>query len=552
MERLFLPKTFTVYKRKGYSWDQFRTDSISGIIVGVLALPLAIAFAIASGVSPEKGLITAVVAGFIISFLGGSRVQIGGPTGAFVVIVAGIVNQYGIEGLLISTMLAGVFLIAFGLLRLGNLIRFLPYPLVVGFTSGIALIIFSTQVKDFLGLETGELPSEFIDKWIVYFRSLDTVNYWAVSMSVLTVLIMVFSRRVTRKIPGAFMAIVLLTLVAVVTDAPVDTIESVYGKVSAKISLVSFSGFSFRDISLYITPALTIAMLGAIESLMSAMVSDGMISSTHRPNTELIAQGLANIGSAFFGGIPATGALARTVTNVRNGGRTPIAGIVHAITLLVIMLFLGKYAGLIPMSVLAGILVVVAYNMSEWRSFVRIIRDSGPDVVVLLVTFLLTVLFDLTLAIEVGMVLAALLFMQRMSRLSNIYPLDEDRELAENYTQLPKGLTVYEINGPFFFGAARQFTEVIREVGIQSKVMILRMRHVPFIDATGIRNLRDVLSDLNGKGVVLILSGVQPEVRSALLKAGLEKQISEENICPDFEVALKKAYTVFGQESQVG
>jgi SulP family sulfate permease len=548
MEKIFLPKTFSVYKRKGYTADQFRADTISGIIVGVLALPLAIAFAIASGVSPEKGLITAVVAGFIISFLGGSRVQIGGPTGAFVVIVVGIVHQYGIEGLLISTVLAGIFLIGFGLLKLGNLIKFFPYSLVVGFTSGIAVIIFTSQIKDFLGLETGVLPTEFLGKWKTYFSVLYTINIWSLLFSASTVLIMVFSKRITRRIPGAFIAIILLTTISALFTPPVATIESVYGTISGRIGPVSLPSIHLSDISMYIAPALTIAMLGAIESLLSAVVSDGMISSVHRSNTELIAQGIANIASALVGGIPATGAIARTATNVRNGGRTPLAGMVHAATLLLIMLFLGRYAGLIPLSVLAGILVVVAYNMSEWRSFIRVVRDAGADLAILLVTFFLTVFFDLTIAIEVGMVLAALLFMQRMSKLSNIYPIDEDQDLAENYSNLPDGLTVYEINGPFFFGAARQFTEVIREVGIRSKVIILRMRHVPFMDSTGLRNFREVIGDLNSKGVTLILSGVQPEVLTALFKSDVDKIIPGDHICPNFDIALEKAYKAMGIE----
>lgn len=541
MERVFLPKTFTVYKRKGYTKDQFRSDVISGVIVGVLALPLAIAFAIASGVSPEKGLITAVVAGFIISFLGGSRVQIGGPTGAFVVIVVGIVHQYGYEGLIISTILAGIFLIGFGLMKLGNLIKFFPYPLIVGFTSGIGLIIFTTQVKDFLGLTTGPLPSDFIGKWKIFFESIRSINAWSLAFGLSTVIIMGFSRKFTKKIPGAFIAIILMTLAATLLKAPIDTIESVYGSIPTRIWPGTLPDFDFSSLSHYIAPALTIAMLGAIESLLSAVVSDGMISSTHRSNTELIAQGIANVVTGFFGGIPATGAIARTATNVRNGGRTPVAGMVHALTLLIIMLFFGRFAGLIPLPALAGILIVVSYNMSEWRSFARVMKDSGPDVVVLLVTFFLTVFFDLTIAIEVGIVLSALLFMQRMSKMSNIYPMDEDQELAENYADLPKGLTVYEINGPFFFGAARQFTETIREVGIKSKVIILRMRHVPLMDATGLRNFRDVISDLNQKGVVLILSGVQPEVHSTLIKADIHETIPEDHICSQFDIAMEKA-----------
>ncbi|MBE0674289.1 MAG: STAS domain-containing protein [Bacteroidales bacterium] len=541
MEPLFLPKTFSLLKVKAYTRSQVQKDILSGIIVGVLALPLAIAFAIASGVTPEKGLITAVVAGFIISFLGGSRIQIGGPTGAFVIIVFGVVQTYGIEGLIISTIMAGVILLAFGLLRLGTLIRFIPIPLVVGFTSGIAVIIFSSQVNDFLGMELADVPSEFGGKWTLYFRSLDSINYQALAIAAVTVLLGVYSKKITNKVPGAFIAIILTTLAVEFLDLPVQTIESVFGEIPRSFAFADFSGFRLGNLVNYIQPAMTIAMLGAIESLLSAVVADGMIGSRHRSNTELIAQGIANIASGLFGGIPATGAIARTATNAKNGGRTPIAGMVHAVTLLLIMLFFGEYAARIPMACLAGILMVVAYNMSEWRSFISIMRGSKYDVVVLLVTFFLTVLADLTVAIQVGMILAALLFMERMSKLSEVTMIEGEKEGIEDYSSLPKGITVYEINGPFFFGAANRYKEVLKEAGIKSEMLILRMRNVPFIDATGMHNFLEVLKTLRDYKVEVVLSGVRPEVEKELLAAGVEQYIPREHICAVFDLAKKQA-----------
>jgi sulfate permease, SulP family len=541
MEPLFLPKTFSLYKRVGYNRKQIQSDIFAGLIVGVLALPLSIAFAIASGVSPEKGILTAVVAGFLISFLGGSRVQIGGPTGAFVVIVYGIVQVYGIQGLIISTVLAGIILIVFGLFQLGTLIKFIPIPLVTGFTSGIAVIIFTSQINDFFGMGISKLPSEFGSKWVLYFNSLGNINFYALAIAGTTVLISVYSKRFFRKIPGAFISIILMTLVVAIFKIPVQTIYSVFGDIPNKISFADFSGFRLDNLANYIQPAITIAMLGAIESLLSAVVSDGMISSTHRSNTELIAQGIANIASGIFGGIPATGAIARTATNVRNGGRTPIAGMVHALTLLLIMLFFGKYAAMIPLSCLAGILVVVAYNMSEWRSFISIAKGSKYDVGVLLVTFFLTVFADLTIAIEVGMVLAAMLFMQRMAKLSVVYSLETDKDFIDDYEKLPKGISVYEINGPFFFGAANKYKEVLKEVGIKSKVLILQMRNVPFIDATGLHNFREVLKTLKHYKVHVILAGVQQSVYDELIKGRVDQYISKEMITTGYDSAREKA-----------
>jgi SulP family sulfate permease len=545
MEPVFLPKTFSLYKRVGYTRKQVQTDIFSGIIVGILALPLAIAFAIASGVSPEKGILTAIVAGFLISFLGGSRVQIGGPTGAFVVVVVGIVQVYGLQGLIISTILAGIILILFGLFNLGTLIKFIPIPLVVGFTSGIALIIFTSQINDLLGLGIHKLPSEFTAKWQLYLTNLGKSNLYSIGIAVLTILVGVYSKKVIRIIPGAFISIIIMTLLVWVFKLPVQTIESVYGVLPNKISFIDLSVINIGNLTNYIQPAITIAMLGAIESLLSAVVSDGMIGSTHRSNTELIAQGIANIASGLFGGIPATGAIARTATNVKNGGRTPVAGMVHAVTLLLIMLFFGKYAAMIPLSCLAGILIVVAYNMSEWRSFISIMSGSKYDVLVLIVTFLLTVFTDLTVAIEVGMILSALLFMQRMSKLGEIISVENDKDLIEDYGTLPDGISVYEINGPFFFGAANKYKEVLKEVGIKSLVLILRMRNVPFIDATGMHNFKEVLKTLRSYKVKVILSGVQQGVYNELLKSDIHHYIPKENICFDYDCAKIKAEEIF-------
>lgn len=539
MESIFKPKLFTVF-REGYSKHQIQSDLLAGIIVGIVALPLAIAFAIASGVSPEKGLITAIIAGFIISFLGGSRVQIGGPTGAFVVIVFGVIEQYGIEGLIVSTFLAGLMLIAFGLLRLGTIIKFIPHPLIVGFTSGIALIIFSTQIKEFFGLNIESIPSDFLPKWGTYLKTMGSINLYAVSISVGTILITIFSKRVIKRIPGSFIAIIVMTLAAMLLKLPVSTIGSVYGELPNSFS-ISVPEFNFSNFSNYIAPAFTIALLGAIESLLSAVVSDGMISGNHRSNTELIAQGIANVASSIFGGIPATGAIARTATNVKNGGRTPVAGIVHAITLLLIMLFFGKWAVQIPLACLAGILVVVAYNMSEWRSFLAILRGSKYDVLVLLATFLLTVLVDLTVAIQIGMVMAALLFMQRMANASHVLPADADVDALDDYSDLPAGVEVYEIKGPFFFAAAQKYRETLKNFGRTANVLILRMRHVPFIDSTGLHNFKETIKFLQSIDVKLILSGVQPEVRKELEKARIDFLIGRNNVCDNYNEAKEKA-----------
>ncbi|RIJ50639.1 STAS domain-containing protein [Maribellus luteus] len=539
MAHLFQPKFFSVLKQ-GYTKQQFTKDLFAGIIVGIVALPLAIAFAVASGVSPEKGLVTAVVAGLIISVLGGSRVQIGGPTGAFIVIVLGILQTYGFNGLLISTMMAGVILILFGLLRLGSLLKFIPHPLIVGFTSGIALVIFSTQIKDALGLTIAELPSAFIPKWGAYFSGLGSMNYWALGITVVTILITVFFKKVTSKIPGSFVAILVITALVQVLDVPVTTIETVFGEIPNKIEL-AFPSIEWSQLGAYLAPALTIALLGGIESLLSAVVADGMIGGNHRSNTELIAQGVANVVTPLFGGIPATGAIARTATNVKNGGRTPLAGIIHAITLLLIMLFVGKWAKLIPMSCLAGILIVVAYNMSEWRSFISILKGSGFDILVLLVTFFLTVLVDLTYAIQIGVVLSSLLFMKRMADSGKNATMEVDSDVLENYASLPEGVAIYEISGPFFFASAKQYCSILKSIGSRSRVLIIRMRHVPFIDATGIHNLKAVVSELKHGHTRVILSGVRPEVLKELEKHEVTGLLGEGMILPSFDLAMSKA-----------
>lgn len=540
MEKIFSPKLFTILKA-GVSKKQLMDDTMAGIVVGIVALPLAIAFAVASGVSPEKGLITAVVAGFLISFLGGSRVQIGGPTGAFIIIVYGIVEHYGIDGLIISTIMAGILLVAFGVLKLGALLKYIPHPLIVGFTSGIALVIFSTQIKDALGLTLTETPSGFIDKWQAYFSNIETINPTAFLITLGTILTVVYFPKISKKIPGSFIAILAATLAVVIFDLPVTTIESFFGDIPNKFEF-TIPEFEFAQLGNYLAPAITIALLGGIESLLSAVVSDGMISGHHRSNTELIAQGIANIVTPFFGGIPATGAIARTATNVKNNGRTPIAGMVHAITLLLIMLFLGSYAKLIPMSALAGILIVVSYNMSEWRSFKSVVTTSALDSLVLITTFLLTVLIDLTIAIEVGIVLSALLFMKRMADIdSHQFEDSIDTDVIDDYSAIPKGISIYEISGPLFFASARKYTETIRRLGLKNRIIIIRMRHVPFVDTTGIHNLKDTLKALHANETTIILSGVSEQIQMDLKKHNIDVFIKSENIFNNFENALKQA-----------
>lgn len=545
---MFKPELF--YTLKNYSRQQFSKDVMAGLIVGIVALPLAIAFAIASGVSPEKGLYTAVIAGFIISAMGGSRVQIGGPTGAFIVIVYGIVQLYGVDGLIIATFMAGIILIMMGFARLGSVIKYIPHPLITGFTSGIAILIFSSQLKDFFGLQMGPIPADFIDKWKSYFGSFGSANIYAVLIAAATVAVVQLWPKVTHKIPGSLIAIFITTAAMQIFQLPVETIGSKFGSIPSSLPKPVIPHVDFDTIKNLIKPAFTIALLGGIESLLSAVVSDGMTGGNHKSNMELIAQGTANIFSSVFGGIPATGAIARTATNVKNGGRTPVAGIVHAITLLLIMLFVGKWVALIPMATLAGILVVVAYNMSEWESFVAVFKGPRSDVAVLLTTFLLTVLVDLTVAIEVGIVLAAFLFMRNMIKFSNVSILPKDFEDQENEKDkdavdnfiIPGDVDVFEITGPLFFGAAYKFKDAMRLIEKPPKILIIRMRQVPIIDATGVRTLEEVYKEAKHRGTKLILSEVHSlQVMKELQDARLLFSIGKANVTKTFQEAVSRS-----------
>jgi sulfate permease, SulP family len=550
ISQIYHPKILTTLK--GYNRQTFIADLIAGIIVGVVALPLAIAFGIASGVSPEKGLITAIIAGFLISALGGSRVQIGGPTGAFIVIVYGIVEQFGVEGLLVATIMAGFMLIGMGLLQLGTIIKFMPYPIVVGFTSGIALIIFSSQIKDFFGLDVSDnVPADFVEKWKFYYQNFNAVNLWALGIGLFTVLVAASWTKINKKIPGTLIALLATTVAVSVFQLPVDTIGSRFGDIPSSFPRPGIPNIDFQTFRLLLAPAFTIAILGAIESLLSAMVADGATGGRHRSNTELLGQGIANIVTPLFGGIPATGAIARTMTNIRNGGKTPIAGIIHAIVLLLILLFFGKWAKLIPMACLAGILVMVSYNMSEWRSFKGLFRNSKSDVAVLLTTFFLTVVIDLTVAIQFGLLLAVLLFLRRMIETSDVSVLNQEVEseaadLADEGEQLsiPEGVEVFEIRGPFFFGVANKFEEAEKLVSRQPKVRIIRLRRVPFIDSTGLSNLRSFILRSQKKEVTIILSGAVPQVHNALNKSSILKLVGEQNVCIDIQHALQRAKEV--------
>ncbi|WP_187262490.1 SulP family inorganic anion transporter [Pontibacter beigongshangensis] len=548
-ENEFTPKLFSLLK-EGISRKQFTKDVLSGIIVGIVALPLAIAFAIASGVSPEKGLITAIIAGLVISVLSGSRVQIGGPTGAFIIIVFGIVQEHGVEGLTIATFMAGFLIMGLGVLKLGNYLKFIPYPLIVGFTSGIAVVIFSTQVKDFLGLEVESVPPDFVDKWLVYVQNLDSINWAALGIATGTVLIALNFYRITTKVPGSLVAIVLCTLLVYFFELPVETIESKFGEIPNKIALPQIPVINFKVIQVLIEPAIAIALLGSIESLLSAVVADGMIGGRHRSNMELVAQGAGNVFSGLFGGIPATGAIARTATNVKNGGRTPIAGIVHAVFLLLIMVLFAPVAKLIPLSCLAGILVVVAYHMSEWRHFRDLLKSNRMDIMVLLTTFFLTVFFDLILAIEIGMILSSFIFMKRMSEATTIHNAenlfgasDQDGEkmFEEELPFIPDDTMLYEINGPLFFGASQKFQEFLTDLKQEPKVLIIRMRHVPFIDATAINRLKEFNHTLKARGTTIVISGANRQVREELFKSDLYSLIGRNNILENISEAISRA-----------
>ncbi len=552
---MFRPKLLDTLKN--YTRPQFTKDLMAGIIVGIVALPLAIAFAIASGVSPEKGLFTAVIAGFIISALGGSRVQIGGPTGAFIVIVYGIVQTHGVSGLIIATFMAGIMLILMGLARLGSVIKYIPHPLIIGFTSGIALVIFSSQVKDFLGLSMGVVPADFTDKWGAFFQHFSSTNFYALGTGVLTVAIILLWPKVSHKIPGSLIAILVTTAAVQFFALPVETIGSRFGSIPSSLPAPELPQIDFDTIKKLIQPAFTIALLGGIESLLSAVVADGMIGGNHKSNMELIGQGTANIFSSLFGGIPATGAIARTVTNVKNGGRTPVAGMVHAITLLLIMLFAGKWAALIPMGTLAGILVVVAYNMSEWRHFRSVLRGPRGDVAVLLTTFFLTVLVDLTVAIEMGRLLAVFLFMRKMIQFSDVNMITGDSEKGADTKDkdalsefvIPAGVEVFEITGPLFFGAAYKFKDAIKFIEKKPGVLIFRMRQVPIIDATGIKTIEEVYKDAKHRGTRLILSEVHSkQVMEELQTARLLFAIGKANVTDSFAEALERSKTLLNEQ----
>jgi SulP family sulfate permease len=556
----FKPKLLTTLRH--YNKQQFTTDLLAGIIVGIVALPLAIAFGIASGVTPEKGIITAIVAGLIVSLLGGSKVQIGGPTGAFIIIIYGIIQQYGFEGLTIATLMAGVFLIMFGVLHLGTIIKYIPYPIVVGFTSGIALTIFTTQIKDLFGLTMETVPSDFIEKWVAYIGSFGTIDLWSAGVGIGSVAVIAAwpmiakYNNVLKKLPGSLIAIIVMTVAVLLLKqyAGVESVETIGDRFSISNQLpdAEMPSISWNVIKGLVSPAITIAILGAIESLLSATVADGVIGDRHDSNTELIAQGVANLASPIFGGIPATGAIARTMTNINNGGRTPVAGIVHAAVLLLIFLFLMPLAQYIPMACLAGVLVIVSYNMSGWRSFASIMKNPKSDVIVLVVTFLLTVIFDLTIAIEVGLICACLLFMRRMAETTDVKVISDEIDPEEEQSDfqmgnlehltIPEGVEVYEINGPYFFGAGNKFEDLMATLGHKRpKVRIIRMRKVPFVDSTGIHNLTNLCAMSQKEGIQVVLSGVNPKVQAVLHKSGFDQMLGEENICSHINIALERA-----------
>ena len=549
----FKPKMFSAIRN--YNKQTFMADFMAGIIVGIVALPLAIAFGIASGVSPEKGIITAIVAGLMISVFGGSKVQIGGPTGAFIVIVYGIIQQYGIQGLTIATLMAGVFLILLGVLRLGTIIKYIPYPIVVGFTSGIAVTIFTTQIKDLLGMSIeGGVPSDFIEKWGTYLYNIGNIDLWSALVGIVSVVIIAVTPRFSKKVPGSLVAIIVMTVAALLLKqyAGITTIETIGDRFSINSTLPGavVPELTWETVKGLVGPAVTIAVLGAIESLLSATVADGVIGDHHNSNTELIGQGIANIASPLFGGIPATGAIARTMTNINNGGRTPIAGIVHAVVLLLIFLFLMPLAQYIPMACLAGVLVVVSYGMSGWRSFMAMLRNPKSDITVLLLTFFLTIIFDLTVAIEFGLICACLLFMRRMAETTDVHAVLDEIDLNEDadmergnleHLTIPEGVEVYEINGPYFFGAGNRFEDIMARYGRRPKVRIIRMRKVPFIDSTGLHNLENMCLMSQKEGITVVLSGVNPKVEGVLKRNHFERIVGEQNICNHIDLALSRA-----------
>ena len=548
-----------VSELRNYSKEKFAADLMAGLIVGIVALPLAIAFGIASGVSPSQGILTAIVGGFIVSALGGSRVQIGGPTGAFIVIIYGIVSNpaLGLSGLMIATMLAGLFLILLGACRLGTIIKFIPYPIVVGFTSGIAVTIFTTQIKDLFGLTIeGGLPGDFISKWGVYLQNFVSIDWATTAVGVLSVLIIILTPKISKKIPGSLVAIILMTVAVYFlnsyTKFHVDTIYDQFGEIKAGIPALTLPDISWENVKSLFPTAMVIAVLGAIESLLSATVADGVCGDHHNSNQELIGQGVANLCTPLFGGIPCTGAIARTMTNINNGGRTPVAGIVHAFVLLVIFLVLMPLAAYIPMSCLAGVLVIVSYNMSGWRTFLQLMKNPKSDIAVLFITFLLTVIFDLTIAIEVGLLIACLLFMRRMAETTQIKVIadeidpneETDAVVHEEHLVIPDGVEVYEINGPYFFGIANKFEELMAAMNDHPKVRIIRMRRVPFIDSTGIHNLQNLCEISHREGTHIVLSGVTPNVYAVLEHNGFCRLLGKDHICPNINVALERAAAI--------
>ena len=561
----FKPKFISVLKN--YDRKTFSADLMAGVIVGIVALPLAIAFGIASGVTPEKGIITAIVAGMFISLFGGSKVQIGGPTGAFIIIVYGIIQQYGIQGLTIATLMAGVFLVLLGVLRLGTIIKYIPYPIVVGFTSGIAITIFTTQVKDLLGMHIDKVPADFIEKWGAYIYNIGNIDQWSAAVGIVSVALIaswpmlarLFHLSPLKALPGSLVAIIVMTIAVLLLKeyAGVTTIETIGDRFSINSSLPDavVPQLTWETVKGLVGPAVTIAVLGAIESLLSATVADGVIGDHHNSNTELIGQGIANIVSPLFGGIPATGAIARTMTNINNGGRTPIAGIIHAIVLLLIFLFLMPLAQYIPMACLAGVLVVVAYGMSGWRSFLAMMRNPKSDVTVLLLTFFLTIIFDLTIAIEFGLICACLLFMRRMAETTDVHAVLDEIDLNDDadmergnleHLTIPEGVEVYEINGPYFFGAGNRFEDIMARYGSHPRVRIIRMRKVPFIDSTGLHNLENMCLMSQKEGVTVVLSGVNPKVEAVLKRNNFNQLLGEANICNHIDLALARAREIVG------
>jgi SulP family sulfate permease len=555
---VFKPKFFSLFST--YTKEQVIKDITAGVVVAIIALPLSIALAIASGASPEKGLHTAIIAGFLISFLGGSRVQIGGPTGAFVIIVFGIIQKHGFDGLIIATIMAGIFLIIFGLTGLGSFIRLIPYPITTGFTSGIAVVIFTTQVKDFLGLNIDKMPAGFVAMWKAFALNFGTMNHWAAVIAFISLLVIVYTPKITTKIPGSLIAVIGASAVVYLFNMPVETIGSRFGEISSSLPVISLPSITFDKIEQLIMPSITIALLAGIESLLSAVVADGMIGGAHRPNAELIAQGIANIASGFVGGLPATGAIARTAANINNGGRTPIAGITHAVVLLIMLVAFMPLAKFIPMSALAAILVIVAYKMSEWHSFKMLLKAPKSDISVLLITFFLTVFIDLVVAIEIGMVFAALLFMKRMSDVTesgftHAQIEDETSDLKQylvsHNLHLPKGVGIYEINGPFFFGIADKFLEGAVQDRSPVPVLIIRLRHVPAMDATGLHALIRLLDKCRELGTQMVLSEVRDQPMKTMSKAGFVDVIGMENVCFTFEAAINRSAVLREKQKKI-